>query len=111
MSKITAGDSAAHSSAAATCSSSAAGLRAPPSISTVSTSRACTGRNEWPRGRRRLSTRYGQNRHYLHGFAWEDCEVRMIFEELRGGFVRVCANDRVGSQLIADVFDTAASDL
>jgi hypothetical protein len=36
---------------------------------------------------RRSSTRYGQDRHYLHGFAWEDCEVRMVFEQLRGRLV------------------------
>jgi hypothetical protein len=35
----------------------------------------------------RSRTRYGQNRHYLHGFAWEDCEVRVVFEKLRGGLV------------------------
>lgn len=34
-----------------------------------------------------LSAWYGQDRHYLHGFPWEDCEVRMVFEELCGGFV------------------------
>jgi len=33
------------------------------------------------------STRYGQNRHYLHRFAWEDCKVRVVFEKLRGGLV------------------------
>jgi hypothetical protein len=26
------------------------------------------------------TTWYRQNRHYLDGFAWEDCEVRMVFE-------------------------------
>jgi len=36
---------------------------------------------------RRLSTRYRQDRHELHRFAREVHEVRMIFEELRGGFV------------------------
>jgi hypothetical protein len=35
----------------------------------------------------RSNTRYGQDRHYLHGFAREDCEVRMVFEKLRGGLV------------------------
>jgi len=36
---------------------------------------------------RRSSTGYGQDRHYLHTFAREDCEVRMVFEKLRGGFI------------------------
>jgi hypothetical protein len=35
----------------------------------------------------RSNTRYGQDRHYLHGFAREYCEVRMVFEKLRGGLV------------------------
>ena len=33
---------------------------------------------------RRSSTRYRQNRHYLHGLARKDCEVRMVFEQLCG---------------------------
>src|SRR5215469_4816182 len=36
---------------------------------------------------RRSSTRYRQDRHYLHRFAWEDCEVRVVFEKLRGSLV------------------------
>jgi hypothetical protein len=60
---------------------------------------------------RRLGTRYGEDGHNLHGFAWEDDEVRMVFEELRGGFVRFRANDRVGSHFVAYIFDPALSDL
>src|SRR5215813_13008548 len=30
----------------------------------------------------RSSTRYGQNRHYLHRFDWEDREMRVIFGKL-----------------------------
>src|SRR5215469_3235063 len=35
----------------------------------------------------RSSTRYGQNRHYLHRFAREDCKVWVVFKKLRGGLV------------------------
>jgi len=35
----------------------------------------------------------------------------MVFEELRGGFMRVRANDHVSSHLVADIFDTALRDL
>jgi hypothetical protein len=60
---------------------------------------------------RQLSTWYGQNRHYLHGLAWEDYEVRMVFEELRGGFVRFRANDHIRSHLVAYILNAAVSDL
>src|SRR5271163_4914294 len=60
---------------------------------------------------RRLSARNRQDRHYFHGFAWEDHEVRMVFEELRGGFVGFRPNDRVGSHLVAYIFAPALSDL
>jgi hypothetical protein len=35
----------------------------------------------------------------------------MVFEELRGGFMRLRTNDREGSHLVAYIFDTALSDL
>ncbi len=35
----------------------------------------------------------------------------MVFEELRGGFMRLRPNDREGSHLVACIFDTALSDL
>src|SRR5262249_59695502 len=59
----------------------------------------------------RSSTRYGQDRHYLHGFAWEDCKVRVVFEKLRGGLIRFRSDDREGSHVVAYVFDAALSDL
>src|SRR5258706_4848911 len=37
--------------------------------------------------------------------------MRVVFEELRRGFVRFRAYDRIGSQLIAYIFDTTLSDL
>src|ERR1700730_8783615 len=37
--------------------------------------------------------------------------MRVVFEELRRGFVRFRAYDRVGSQFIAYIIDTALSDL
>src|SRR5208282_2649262 len=35
----------------------------------------------------------------------------MVFEELRGGFMRLRTNDREGSHLVAYIVDTALSDL
>src|SRR5215471_15933667 len=58
----------------------------------------------------RSSTRYGQNRHYLHRFAWEDCKVRVVFEKLCGGLVRFRSDDCEGSHVVAYVFDAALSD-
>src|SRR6202035_1717946 len=60
---------------------------------------------------RALRTGYGQNRHDLHGLAREDHEVRMVFEQLRGGFVRIRAHDGVGAHLVADIRDAARRDL
>src|SRR5258706_11211181 len=37
--------------------------------------------------------------------------MRVVFKELRRGFVRFRAYDRIGSQLIAYIFDTALRDL
>ena len=54
-----------------------------------------------------LGARYRQNGHDLDGIAREDHKVRMLFEELGGSLVRIRANDRVGAQLIACVFDAA----
>ena len=61
--------------------------------------------------RRALRTGYGQNRHDLHGFAREDREVRMVFEQLRGGFVQIRAHDGVGAHLVADIRDAARRNL
>jgi hypothetical protein len=68
-------------------------------------------RNERLCRREPSSTWYRQHRHYLHGFTWEDYEVRMVFEELGRGIVRFRANDHVRSHLVAYVFDIALSDL
>jgi len=39
------------------------------------------------RCRRTSSARDGQDRHHLHGFARENCEVRVVFEKLGGRLV------------------------
>src|ERR1043166_7655111 len=54
-----------------------------------------------------LRTGYRQHRHDLDGFTREDREVRMVFEQLRGGFVRVRAHDGEGAHRVGDIRDAA----
>src|SRR5215813_11538058 len=59
----------------------------------------------------KLLSRYRKYGHHFYGFSREDREVRMVFEELRGGFMRVRTYDRECSHVIAFIFDTFLSDL
>ena len=58
-----------------------------------------------------LTGRYRENRHDFDGFAWEDRKVRMAFKELRGGLVRVGADNREGAHLVGHILDAACVDL
>src|SRR5262249_35114955 len=60
---------------------------------------------------RRLGARYRQNRHDLHGISRKDRKVRMLLEQLGGSIMRFRANDRVGTHLVAYVFDAALAHL
>ena len=56
------------------------------------------------------ASRDWEDLHHFNTFAWEEGEVRMVYEQPSGCLLRFGLNDREGSQVVPDVADAPFGD-